>query len=26
LTVVYGAIGEHGFNHVTDTAKTLSIK
>ena len=21
LTVVYGAVGEHGFNHVTDTAK-----
>jgi hypothetical protein len=23
LTVVYGAIGEHGFNHVTQAAKEL---
>jgi hypothetical protein len=23
LTVVYGAVGERGFNHVTDVAKEL---
>ena len=26
LTVVYGAIGERGFNHVTDAAKDLTAK
>lgn len=26
LTVIYGAIGERGFNHVTDTAKDLTVK
>lgn len=26
LTVVYGAIGENGFNHVTDAAKEITIK
>jgi DNA-binding ferritin-like protein (Dps family) len=24
LTVVYGAVGERGFNHVTDAAKTIA--
>lgn len=26
LTVVYGAIGERGFNHVTTTAKDMVVK
>ena len=26
LTVVYGAVGERGFNHVTDAAKDLTVK
>jgi hypothetical protein len=26
LTVVYGAIGERGFHHVTDAAKDLTVK
>jgi thiosulfate reductase cytochrome b subunit len=26
LTVIYGAIGERGFHHVTDAAKDLTAK
>ena len=26
LTVVYGAIGERGFHHVTNAAKDLTVK
>ena len=26
LTVVYGAIGERGFNHVTEAAKEMAVK
>jgi hypothetical protein len=26
LTVVYGAIGERGFNRVTETAKEMAVK
>lgn len=26
LTVIYGAVGERGFHHVTDAAKDLTVK